>query len=310
MKKKRREGEHSEVDTVPISTRRRRGFAEPERSLEKKTEKRKRCARANARTRTHQRPPRGVNTRIKRVFMLFARNIAHSFPLRPSTTPLRSAEICRPTGRAWLLKRKKCLGFARRERRRERFFGVDDRSSRGIRIISRELDRRSIERDVKGKRERERETYPLFIVSGLRVFCAERFSLLGLFWGARVLFFLFFLLLPRPVFGLLRSKKLERERVTCIVTVYFAKFARRVSKYYRCTTKTKSLSASRVFVLFFFFFFSIFHLLFLLLLLLRSCAPLLSLPRRFLAPAGATRRPLPLLLVVAAASCSNLRGGR
>jgi hypothetical protein len=159
------------------------------------------------------------------------------------------------------------------------------------------------------RKERERETYPLFIVSGLRVFCAERFSLLGLFWGARVLFFLFFLLLPRPVFGLLRSKKLERERVTCIV-VYFAKFARRVSKYYRCTTKTKSLSASRVFVLFFFFFFSIFHLLFLLLLLLRSCAPLLSLPRRFLARAGATRRPLPLLLVVAAASCSNLRGGR
>ena len=98
MKKKRREGEHSEVDTVPISTRRRRGFAEPERSLEKKTEKRKRFARANARTRTHQRPPRGVNTRSKRVFMLFARNIAHSFPLKPSTTPHRSAEICPPTG--------------------------------------------------------------------------------------------------------------------------------------------------------------------------------------------------------------------
>ena len=307
MKKKRREGEHSEVDTVPISTRRRRGFAEPERSLEKKQRKRKRCARANARTRTHQRPPRGVNTRSKRVFMLFARNIAHSFPLRPSTTPLRSAEICRPTGRAWLLKRKKCLGFARRERRRECFFGVDDRSSRGIRVISRELDRRSIERDVKGKRERR--THCLSFLDCV-FFVQNVFHFWALFWGARVLFFLFFLLLPRPVSGLLRSKKLERERVTCIVTVYFAKFARRVSKYYRCTTKTKSLSASRVFVLFFFFFFSIFLLLFLLLLLLRSCAPLLSLPRRFLARAGATRRPLPLLLVVAAASCSNLRGGR
>ena len=310
MKKKRREGEHSEVDTVPISTRRRRGFAEPERSLEKKTEKRKRCARANARTRTHQRPPRGVNTRIKRVFMLFARNIAYSFPLRPSTTPLRSAEICRPTGRAWLLKRKKCLGFARRERRRERFFGVDDRSSRGIRIISRELDRRSIERDVKGKRERERDV-PIVYRFWTACFLCRTFFTFGLILGGSGPFFPFFSPSPSPCLWSPAQQKIrERERVTCIVTVYFAKFARRVSKYYRCTTKTKSLSASRVFVLFFFFFFSIFHLLFLLLLLLRSCAPLLSLPRRFLAPAGATRRPLPLLLVVAAASCSNLRGGR
>ena len=204
MKKKRREGEHSEVDTVPISTRRRRGFAEPERSLEKKTEKRKRCARANARTRTHQRPPRGVNTRIKRVFMLFARNIAHSFPLRPSTTPLRSAEICRPTGRAWLLKRKKCLGFARRERRRERFFGVDDRSSRGIRIISRELDRRSIERDVKGKRERERERHTHCLSFLDCVFFLQKFLR---FW---VLFFSSFSLSFSLASGLLRSKKIER----------------------------------------------------------------------------------------------------
>ena len=34
--------------------------------------------------------------------MLFARNIAHSFPLKPSTTPLRSAEICPPTHRGGL----------------------------------------------------------------------------------------------------------------------------------------------------------------------------------------------------------------
>jgi hypothetical protein len=50
MKKKRREGEHSEVNTVPISTRRRRGFAEPERSLEKKQRKGR-----DARARTHAR---------------------------------------------------------------------------------------------------------------------------------------------------------------------------------------------------------------------------------------------------------------
>jgi hypothetical protein len=82
---------------------RRRGFAKsPREASKKKTEKRKRCARANARTRTHQRPPRGVNTRSKRVFMLFARNNAHSFPLKPSTTPLRSAEICPPTHRGGL----------------------------------------------------------------------------------------------------------------------------------------------------------------------------------------------------------------
>lgn len=157
------------------------------------------------------------------------------------------------------------------------------------------------------ERERERRTHCLSFLDC--VFFVQNVFHFWAYFGGLSFFFLFFLLLPRPVFGLLRSKKLERERVTCIV-VYFAKFARRVSKYYRCTTKTKSLSASRVFVLFFFFFFSIFHLLFLLLLLLRSCAPLLSLPRRFLARAGATRRPLPLLPVVAAASCSNLRGGR
>ena len=160
------------------------------------------------------------------------------------------------------------------------------------------------------ERERERDV-PIVYRFWTACFLCRTFFTFGLILGGSGPFFPFFSPSPSPCLWSPAQQKIrERERVTCIVTVYFAKFARRVSKYYRCTTKTKSLSASRVFVLFFFFFFSIFHLLFLLLLLLRSCAPLLSLPRRFLAPAGATRRPLPLLLVVAAASCSNLRGGR
>jgi len=138
--------------------------------------------------------------------MLFARNIAHSFPLKPSTTPLRSAEICRPHTQEGLgfTKGKKCLGFARRERRRERFFGVDDRSSRGIRIISRELDRRSIERDVKGKRERERERHTHCLSFLDCVFFLQKFLR---FW---VLFFSSFSLSFSLASGLLRSKKIER----------------------------------------------------------------------------------------------------
>jgi len=48
------------------------------------------------------------------------------------------------------------------------------------------------------RKERERETYPLFIVSGLRVFCAERFSLLGFILGGSGPFFPFFSPSPSP----------------------------------------------------------------------------------------------------------------
>lgn len=224
--------------------------------------------------------------------MLFARNIAHSFPLKPSTTPLRSAEICPPTQEG-LASQKEKMSRIRATRATTRTL-LRRRRSILARYSYHFARTRSPFNRTRRKRK-ERETYPLFIVSGLRVFSAER-CLTG---------FPFLLFSLSPVWGLLRDKKIERKLYK---VVYFAKFARRVRKYYRCTTKTKSLSASRLFVLFFFFF-SIFLLLFLL-LLLRSCAPLLSLPRRFLARAGATRRPLPLLLLVAAANCSNLRGGR
>ena len=96
---------------------------------------------------------------------------------------------------------KKCLGFARRERRRERFFGVDDRSSRGIRIISRELDRRSIERDVKGKRERERDV-PIVYRFWTACFFCRKFCALG----AGPFFSFFFPPSPSPLVSSFAAK--------------------------------------------------------------------------------------------------------
>jgi hypothetical protein len=174
---------------------------EPERSLEKKAEKTKRCARANARTRTHQRPPRGVNARSKRVFMLFARNIAHSFPLKPSTTPLRSAEICPPTQEG-LASQKEKMSRIRAPRATTRTLLRRRRSI--LARYSHHFARTRSPFNRTRRKRKERETYPLFIVSGLRVFSAELFLHFGSFFP---FFFLLLSLSFSLASGLLRSKK-------------------------------------------------------------------------------------------------------
>ena len=115
-----------------LDSRDRRGFAEPERSLEKKNREKEEMrtrerTHANAST-TPTRRKHAAQTRIH-AFRAKQRAFLSSKALHNST-PFRGNLPSHTQEGLGFTRGKKCLGFARRERRRERFFGVDDRSSR------------------------------------------------------------------------------------------------------------------------------------------------------------------------------------